>query len=572
MPKQVRFQGQTHVFPDNFTDEQIAEALQSSASESKSEPVAAPERSVSDFFTNRLPGSAKKLVVDAVAGVIDTASAAVNSAATETDFKTDPLRESTLGGRVAYDLAKASPRIIRGLVQHYKDRYGSLDSIGDTVYEDPVGAVADFLPLGKPLELAGVAGKTRAVRLARKGAEEAVSNLPDVDKVLSNKARKRLVTAETTNRVAESKLHKASNVIERVGTALDKPIEFLGQNVVTPVIQKTGQKVKNLGTGGMVRAAKPAVADMREMPSGRQNISQARRDFVNALADNDAGLNADGLDTIRHAISDHNTTIDDAIKNKGEMYLDANEVGRVGTRVGGFPDVPLGSVERELDDLKNRFSNQVNPTADLEAIERVRQDFRKRVGFKQGDDVDTFPIPFDVAHELKKGTHQQLRGKFGELKSAEVEAQKALARGLKNEVAGIEPTIELSNKKLAELYPTERALEKVVSRLETSQPFGLREMAGIGGGVSAPLALASGNPMLMLGAALPLLWNLSRPEMAFPISKRVYKAGRRANEMNPATAERALRATLLARMLGISEEEAEALVEREQAAPQPVSR
>ena len=567
--------GREHVFPDGFDPKRAAAIVRAQAPEptahigpGKPELTSDPLGYGMELMSN-IPGSVGNLVVDTIKG-IPTAIATAAKVAYEASPGSSipkaldvPHKYTVKPSEMLENLEHVAPTgvsVVRGLLQHYKDRFGSPATAAATFRDDPAGAIADVLPLGKPLQMAGTAGKARAVRVARQGAERAVSNLPNVEQVLSNRARKRLVSAVTTNRVAASKLHKASSVAEEVGSAMDKPIEAAAK-VVTPLITKPSKVVKELGTSAMVRAAKPAVNDMRDMPSGRQNVSQARRDFVNTLAHNNAGLNADGLDKIRKATDEHNTTIDDVVKGNGEIYLDADRVGRLGRRVGGMPDISLGSVERELDALKDQFSKQVNPTADLEAIERVRQDFRKRVGFTGGN-PDEFPIPFDLAHELKKGTNLQLRGKFGELKSAEVEAQKALTRGLKNEVAGIEPTIEFSNRKLSELYPAERALERIVNRLEASQPFGLREVAGIGGFATIPAAM-TGNPAALLGLAGAGLWQLSRPEVLFPIGRTAYKAGRRGTEINPANVERALRIALYARTLGVSEEEAEAILDQE---------
>jgi hypothetical protein len=51
-------------------------------------------------------------------------------------------------------------------------------------------------------------------------------------------------------------------------------------------------------------------------------------------------------------------------------------------------------------------------------------------------------IPVQLAQELKKGTYRAIGGKaYGEIGSASVEAQKALARGLREEVAKAVPSI-----------------------------------------------------------------------------------------------------------------------------------
>jgi hypothetical protein len=83
-------------------------------------------------------------------------------------------------------------------------------------------------------------------------------------------------------------------------------------------------------------------------------------------------------------------------------------------------------VASRLTPTAKAFAQQVNPTSDLEAISKVGQEF-----------LETHPTDIDLqtAQAIKKGTYKQLPGKaYGELKGAEIESQKALARGLKEEI------------------------------------------------------------------------------------------------------------------------------------------
>jgi hypothetical protein len=50
-------------------------------------------------------------------------------------------------------------------------------------------------------------------------------------------------------------------------------------------------------------------------------------------------------------------------------------------------------------------------------------------------------IPVQLAQKIKQGTYRILEKKYGQLGSADVEAQKALARGLKEGVAAAEPKV-----------------------------------------------------------------------------------------------------------------------------------
>lgn len=50
-------------------------------------------------------------------------------------------------------------------------------------------------------------------------------------------------------------------------------------------------------------------------------------------------------------------------------------------------------------------------------------------------------IPVQQAQDMKQGTYRELKNKYGQIGSAETEAQKALARGLKENIAEAVPEI-----------------------------------------------------------------------------------------------------------------------------------
>jgi hypothetical protein len=77
------------------------------------------------------------------------------------------------------------------------------------------------------------------------------------------------------------------------------------------------------------------------------------------------------------------------------------------------------------------------------------------------------------AQEMKQGTYQVLKGKFGEQGSAAVEAQKALARGLKEEIASQFPEISNLNAGLSKMLDLEPALERAVNRISNHQTVGI---------------------------------------------------------------------------------------------------
>jgi hypothetical protein len=91
----------------------------------------------------------------------------------------------------------------------------------------------------------------------------------------------------------------------------------------------------------------------------------------------------------------------------------------------------------------DKFRRQVNPKSDLKTIFSGIDEFLNSVPEN---------MRVQLAQELKTGTYRALGSKaYGELKGAESEVQKQLARGLKEEIAKVVPGIDKLNKTESEL-------------------------------------------------------------------------------------------------------------------------
>jgi hypothetical protein len=166
----------------------------------------------------------------------------------------------------------------------------------------------------------------------------------------------------------------------------------------------------------------------------------------------------DGLDDLHDLISDLNTKI------KAQIASD--------------PSRPVNkfAVASRLSKTADRFANQVSPTEDLESIGRVGNDFLETA---------PNPIPAARAQTMKQGTYQALGDKaYGEVKGASIEAQKALARGLKEEIARIFPEVGKLNARESQLLDLEPVLERAIGRI------GNHQLMGIGTPVAAGAAKA----------------------------------------------------------------------------------
>lgn len=143
-------------------------------------------------------------------------------------------------------------------------------------------------------------------------------------------------------------------------------------------------------------------------------------------------------------------------------------VDKIGSSTG---TVSKTDVLKYLDDIEANKLKQVNPSDDLAAINKVRQEF---MAYNQPIIKTTSQtIPVQLAQDLKQGTYKALKNKYGQLGSTEVEAQKALARGLKEKVGEAVPEVMGLNKKESELIDTLDVVERRALMELNKNPGGL---------------------------------------------------------------------------------------------------
>jgi hypothetical protein len=91
----------------------------------------------------------------------------------------------------------------------------------------------------------------------------------------------------------------------------------------------------------------------------------------------------------------------------------------------------------------DKFSRQVNPKSDLGTIYKAWNEFLSHPLLTGKADM-----PVQLAQELKTGTYKALGTKsYGELKGAEIEAQKMLAHGLREEISKVVPSVAKLNER-----------------------------------------------------------------------------------------------------------------------------
>lgn len=202
---------------------------------------------------------------------------------------------------------------------------------------------------------------------------------------------------------------------------------------VQPAMQQGGREL-------MQSALKPTIADLR-----KGNAAKA----IDTLLEEGINPTQGGLDKLRSQIA----VLDDQVAN---------------TIANSSATVNKGDVGTRLLDAYNKFRMQVNPTSDVNAIKQAWLEF------KNHPSLPTEDIPVQVAQAMKQATYRSLGDKpYGELAGASQEAQKALARGLKEEISAAVPEVAGLNKKEGELLNAAKIVERRVLMDSNKNPLGL---------------------------------------------------------------------------------------------------
>lgn len=173
---------------------------------------------------------------------------------------------------------------------------------------------------------------------------------------------------------------------------------------------------------------------------------------IETLLDEGITATKGGMERLRGEISDLNYEIANKIKSS-TADVDKYAV--------------WSSVKQQLD----KFTRQAAQEADTAKIQTVWHEFLNHPM------ISGNTMPVQVAQELKQGTYKVLSKKYGEAGSAETEAQKAIARGLKEEVATAVPEVAALNAQESKLLNALNVTERRVLLEANKNPNGLALLA-----------------------------------------------------------------------------------------------
>jgi hypothetical protein len=290
-----------------------------------------------------------------------------------------------------------------------------------------------------------------------------------------------------------------------------KPKTQLGGNIVgaigsgaqwvkdSPVGQAIGQGVDAVGEASPVAgAALRAAPDLLGVLGARAPLNAMTRTAGESVA---AGMESTAQSLMnsalkpilkKHISGDAQVAVDTALKyginpTKGGVTKLTGMLDDVNQQISDAIGSSTATISRDaaagrVVPVSAKFANQVAPEADLGAIARVADEFGQRPSL----------LPVQDAQAIKRGTYQVLRNKYGEIGAASTEAQKAIARGLKEEIAAAVPEVSALNQLDSQLIKTLSVVERRTLMDLNKNPMGLSLLSHSPVGLAAYMADKSG--------------------------------------------------------------------------------
>lgn len=222
----------------------------------------------------------------------------------------------------------------------------------------------------------------------------------------------------------------------------------------TDALEQGGAQAIGAGAGAAMRAAGPALMRTALKPTTAM-LSEYRTNpgaLVKTLLDEGVNVTEGGIAKLQQLLGATNDEI--------------------AARVASAPGtISKNAVAARVLPTANRVAQQVNPSADLNAVGDTVQEFLNHP-VAPGP---TLTVP--EAQAMKVGTYQRIGKKYGEVASASLEAQKSLARGLKEEVARAVPGLDALNQRDSSLMGALDAVGRRVAVAGNRDPVGFAWVA-----------------------------------------------------------------------------------------------
>jgi hypothetical protein len=267
---------------------------------------------------------------------------------------------------------------------------------------------------------------------------------------------------------AHAVMHPVDTAKAMIQSAKDNPAQFGGNVGGGILLGEAAAPIAEAVGSGIGRAASAAKVPQRLYESALKpstTLSTAERSAITQTGlKNGILVSPEGAEKIGDLVNDYNTKI-------------ANTIASDPTR-----KISTAPAMRNLQSVRSKFTNQVAPSGDLQQIDAAGKEFASQ--------TPTGSMNASDAQAMKQGTYRALGSKsYGEVKGASIEAQKALARGLKEEIATQFPEIGDMNAAESKLLDLQPVLERAVNRNANHQLIGIGSPIA---GAAAKAATGSG--------------------------------------------------------------------------------
>lgn len=247
--------------------------------------------------------------------------------------------------------------------------------------------------------------------------------------------------------------------------------------------EKAGRLVAPPGESGPVRSAVgnavqeavpqlAGIAGMKGAPAAADaaaaGMKGAGRDMMHSALKPPPGMKKAKADEAIETLLQEGASV-----TSGGLEKLQGRISDLNQRIAKIIDTSPATVDKRvvastLTDTLKKFEKQVNPLTDIRAIQKAWDEFLNHPILNGND------IPVKTAQEMKQSTYKSLGDKaYGELKGAEIEAQKTLARGLKEEIAKAVPEVRALNAEESKLLAALPLVERRVMVEANKNPAGL---------------------------------------------------------------------------------------------------
>jgi hypothetical protein len=298
------------------------------------------------------------------------------------------------------------------------------------------------------------------------------------------------------------------NIRRVIGASAPASSEEAAKGIATEAaIQGTAEGGGRLLGKGLEAGGKRLMhSALKPNPSLLKEYGTTAPKLVKTLLDEGVNVTPGGLDKLQKLFAMTNAEIKTAVRNAPGTIEKDLVVARV-----------LPTAQRQ--------ANQVAPRKALRDVAKVVSEFQNH---------PTIPGALTVpeAQALKVGTYEQIGKNYGQMSSASIETQKALARGLKEEIEAKVPGIAALNAKDSALMAAQDAVGHRVAIAGNRDPVGF--------------AWVTSNPATFLAALMD-----RSPVVKSMLARGMYKSAATAAKVSP----QLIRAAVLSLATGESDAE-----------------